>query len=204
MDIGRISDTNQVPQTHSTKPVAEQENKNTTLAAENTDKFEHSTQGYTPAYTKQSAKASSDTTTNSATKAKPMTTLQMKNESMKGLVKELIGKQASGDTSLIESTSLADDIISKAYAAAEATSKDSDNYWGAEETAERIFTFAKTLAGDNNELFDTMKNAFLEGFGQAAKAMGGKDKMPQISHDTYSKVMDNFDSWENEINGTVE
>ena len=69
---------------------------------------------------------------------------------------------------------------------------------------ERIFTFAKTLADGNPEMFETMKNAFLTGFSQAEGVKGGKGKLPGVCYETYSKVMDKFDKWEKELNGTAE
>lgn len=200
MDIGRIADTTQISQVQTAKPAAEESKKDTTLAAENTDKFVHKTEGYTPAYTKQTAKKNAETKTDSAYKTGSKSVLQMKNEAMKSMVNETFTKQASGSSG----KSLVDDIIGKAYSAAEATSKDSKDYWGADATADRIFTFAKTLAGDNDELFSTLKDAFLEGFKQAEGVHGGKGKLPQVSYDTYSKVMDKFDDWEKEINKSTE
>lgn len=204
MDIGRIADTAQVSQTqnNTVKPAAEDSKKNSTMAAENTDKFEHSTEGYTPAYTKQTAKKNTDVKTDSAYKTAAKSVTQMKNEAMKEMVEQTITGQTTQKKP--SSGSLVGDIISKAYAAAEATSKDSEDYWGAEATAERIFTFAKTLADGNPEMFETMKNAFLTGFSQAEGVKGGKGKLPGVCYETYSKVMDKFDKWEKELNGTAE
>jgi hypothetical protein len=85
----------------------------------------------------------------------------------------------------------------EAFNAAEATSKKHTDYWGVEAVAERLFTFAKTLAGDNDELFDTMKNAFLKGFNLASGA--AKGRLPDISHQTKARVLELFDGWEKEI-----
>lgn len=201
MDIVRIADTSQVSQVqnNTVKPAAEDSKKNTTMAAENTDKFEHTTEGYTPAYTKQTAKKNTDVKTDSAYKTAGKSVIQMKNEAMKSMVEETITGQAAGKKK--SSGSLVSDLISKAYEAAEATSKDTDDYWGAEATAERIVTFAKTLANGDSKMFETMKNAFLKGFSQAEGVKGGKGKLPGVCYETYSKVMDKFDKWEKELNG---
>jgi hypothetical protein len=81
---------------------------------------------------------------------------------------------------------------------AEATSEKHSDYWGVEATAERLFTFAKTLAGGDDSKFQTMKNAFLEGFRQAAGARGGN--LPSISFQTRDRVLEMFNQWESEIN----
>ena len=59
----------------------------------------------------------------------------------------------------------------------------------------RIFDFAKSLAGDDSKYADTLKEAFIKGFGLAEKSYGGKDKLPKVCYETYDKVIDMFDSW---------
>ena len=58
-----------------------------------------------------------------------------------------------------------------------------------------MFEFAKNLAGDDNKYADTLKDAFIKGFGLAEKAYGGKGKLPSVCYETYDKVIDMFDSW---------
>ena len=72
------------------------------------------------------------------------------------------------------------------------------DYWGAEATAKRMFEFAKSLAGNDSKYADTLKDAFIKGFGLAEKAYGGKGKLPKVCYDTYDKVIDMFDSWSKE------
>ena len=42
---------------------------------------------------------------------------------------------------------------------------------------------------------DSLKDAFIKGFGIAEKAYGGKGKLPSVCYETYDKVIDMFDSW---------
>jgi hypothetical protein len=76
-----------------------------------------------------------------------------------------------------------------------------DGYWGVEKTSQRIFDFAKNLAGDDPQKLEDARKAVLEGFDQAERIFGGK--LPQISHDTKDAVMNKFDSYLANINSAV-
>ena len=73
----------------------------------------------------------------------------------------------------------------------------SDGYWGAEQTSDRILSFAKALAGDNPDKAEELLNAFKKGFSQATKSWG-RD-LPSLCSDTYDLVEKKFDKW---MNGT--
>jgi hypothetical protein len=88
-------------------------------------------------------------------------------------------------------------VIANALKAAEATSAKHDDYWGVEATAERLFTFAKSLAGEDEGMLAKMKSAFLTGFRQAAGASGGK--LPSISYQTRDRVLEMFSNYEQEL-----
>lgn len=78
-------------------------------------------------------------------------------------------------------------------AAQEAISEDGE--WGVNATAERILDFAKGLSGGDPSKIGLLKEAFIKGFEDAKKAWGGE--LPGICNDTYEKVMQGFDEWEN-------
>lgn len=78
--------------------------------------------------------------------------------------------------------------------AQEAISEDGE--WGVTKTADRILDFAKALSGGDPSKIAVLKNAVEKGFAAAGKAWGGK--MPDITQQTYKRVMDGFDAWENE------
>lgn len=77
-----------------------------------------------------------------------------------------------------------------------------DGYWGVEQTSDRIIDFAKALTGGDPDLIDKMQEAFEKGFGEATKSWG--KKLPDISQRTYDAVMEKFQAWRNEANGTVD
>lgn len=192
MNISKIAEQAAITSQTAPKTAAEETTKkDTTLAADNADKFVKSEETFTPAYTKKTAQKN-----NVETSTFKGSVAETKASHLESLVQTLIAKQSSKASS----SSFIDSINEKIKAAtgAEDSEKDED-YWGAEATAQRIFDFAKNLAGDDDELFDTLKSAFKTGFGQAEGVHGGKGKLPSVCYDTYSKVMDKFDTWEKEI-----
>lgn len=78
--------------------------------------------------------------------------------------------------------------------AAEAISE--NGYWGVNKTSERILEFAKTLSGGDSSKIDALQKAFEEGFSKAAADFGGE--LPDISKQTYDKVMEGFKAWKQE------
>ena len=73
-----------------------------------------------------------------------------------------------------------------------------DGYWGVNQTAERIVSFAKALTGSDPSKAEEMINAFQKGFDEATKTWGGK--LPDLCHKTYDKVMEDLTAWKNQNN----
>ena len=86
-------------------------------------------------------------------------------------------------------------VDSETQAAAQAAISE-DGYYGVNQTSSRIVDFAKALSGGDKSKIDTLRNAFKEGFESAKKDFGGK--LPEISQQTYDKVMQGFDDWAKE------
>ena len=158
--------------------------------AGSTDKFEN-TSAATSVYTKP--------TYNAKTKTQGMpenqSTLAIKNELVKGYVENTLKGVKYTPGSSLGLT---------AFNAAEATSKglSAEEYWVSYATSERIFTFAKTLAGGNLDTLDKMEKAFLKGYnsavGQITKAVG-KAKVPTVTGETYDKVINKFADYRKEL-----
>ncbi|MDR2532153.1 MAG: hypothetical protein LBC82_04850 [Oscillospiraceae bacterium] len=179
------------------KPASQEtQKKNTTLAADNVDKFEESNATYKSAYNKNTNKTENRRVDNDEFRSKASASArQMKNNAVRDMVSAQINAQ--GNKGVYKPLFGNNPIIANALKAAEATSSKHDDYWGVEATAERIFTFAKSLAGDDDSKLETMKNAFMKGFRQAEGARGGK--LPGISYQTRDRVLEMFNQWENEI-----
>jgi hypothetical protein len=68
-----------------------------------------------------------------------------------------------------------------------------DGYWGVKQTSQRIFDFAKALAGDDVDKMKKMQDAIEKGFEQAEHAWGGS--LPSISGQTHSAIGDLFSDY---------
>lgn len=218
LSVGRVAELSTV--TAATAPKAADkvtEEKTTTLASEHTDKFVKSEATFTPAYTKatvtdnRSGTASQEKETEAEASAKKSdkadfsakSTRQLKNESMKDMVSQLLTGQASANSDKSSIQAQLNEILSSFDI--EPIEADSEDFWGAEKTAQRILDFAKSLAGDDEEALSTLRDAFEKGFGESEKIWG--DKLPDVCQETYDLVQKGFDDWEKEIaskNGEAE
>lgn len=210
MSVGRVAETSAMTATTAPKSSDRvSEEKSTTLASEHTDKFVKSETGYTPAYTKatvtdnRSGKASDNKTDNSSATAKANGTgfskksaLQIKNEGMKDIVAKLLGQQATGGSKTGFDSQI--NSLLRSYGLTPIQSDGSDDFWGAEKTANRILDFAKALAGSDPEAFKTVKNAVDKAYGECEDIWGGK--LPGVCYDTYDLIQKGFDDWEKELN----
>lgn len=198
MNIGKIAElTTPTPAATPKTSVEESAKKSTTTAADrpHTDRYEaQSEASYTPAYTKASSKSQTETNPNpdkdkGINIQKPGSNVSMKNEAFKTMVADIIGKQSG----------LAFDAIMKD--ADKIQNGTIDDYWSADQTAQRIYDFARTLAGDDDSKLETLRKAVQEGFRQAGASFtksSGMKGLPSICQDTYNQVMDKFDNWAKE------
>lgn len=142
--------------------------------------------------------SSSQKTQNSALIAKMKADSDSRISQLRGIVEQMMSKQGAA-------ISKADDMWSflaggnftvsadvKAQAQADIAE---DGYWGVNQTSDRILDFAKALSGNDKSKAQELADAFKKGFDQATKAWGGK--LPDISQQTYDKVLEKFDSWMN-------
>lgn len=142
--------------------------------------------------------SSSQKTQNSALIAKMKADSDSRISQLRGIVEQMMSKQGAA-------IGKADDMWSflaggnftvsadvKAQAQADIAE---DGYWGVNQTSDRILDFAKALSGNDKSKAQELADAFKKGFDQATKAWGGK--LPDISQQTYDKVLEKFDSWMN-------
>lgn len=142
--------------------------------------------------------SSSQKTQNSALIAKMKADSDSRISQLRGIVEQMMSKQGAA-------IGKADDMWSflaggnftvsadvKAQAQADIAE---DGYWGVNQTSDRILDFAKALSGNDKSKAQELADAFKKGFDQATKAWGGK--LPDISQQTYDKVLEKFDNWMN-------
>ncbi|MCR4625362.1 MAG: hypothetical protein K5795_05265 [Lachnospiraceae bacterium] len=142
----------------------------------------------------------------SETIAKLKADAEERTASLKSLVEKMMTKQGqtiakSGVLDFENGTNLAE--IFKNLEVDEETrlqaQKDTaeDGYWGAEQTSERILSFAKALAGDDPKLAQDMLKAIEKGFGEAAKAWG--EDLPELSQNTMKLTFEKVNKWIEEL-----
>ncbi len=207
MDIPKITEQMAITQQTMPKSTTQtvEEKTNSTLASDNADKYVKSDEVFTPAYTKKSAQKKE---VDNADVKFEGSVAQTKADHLSSVVDNLIAHQAEKHNSKKNQIEWSGTLKNQLE---EITGKKSDgiegaaeDYWGAEATAKRIFDFAKNLAGDNNELIDTLKDAFLKGFGMAEKAYGKGKSLPGVCYETKELVLGMFDEWKNPKTEEVE
>ena len=199
MNVGRIAELTTPTPAAAPKSTTEQSaKKDTTTSADrpHVDKFEKQSETtYTPAYTKQTVKSQSESSTEKGIKVeKPKSSVAMKNEAFTSMVKDIIGKQGGAAWNAIMAD--ADKIQNGTI----------DDYWSAEATADRIYNFARTLAGGDSSKLETLRKAVDKGFAQAGAAFSkkyGQSGLPSICQDTYKLIQDKFDEWAKEGSGST-
>lgn len=146
-----------------------------------------------PAETDRAKKTySRDTKTIAALK----TEVQRRTEQFRSLVEQLILKQgkkysnATGIYDILREGKLDVDPQTAAMASEDISE---NGYWGVEQTSERLFSFASSLAGGDPAKAQEMKDAFIKGYKAAEKAWGGE--LPEISRKTYDATIKKFDEW---------
>lgn len=120
-------------------------------------------------------------------------------EAFKKMVAAMVEKQGNKVSQVLKDIAAGKTVALKVDSETQATAQEAisaDGYWGVDKTSERIVDFAKALSGGDKSKIDTLRNAFKEGFEQAKKAFGGE--LPEISQQTYDKVMQGFDDWSTE------
>ena len=126
--------------------------------------------------------------------------------SLRSLVEKMMTKQGqtiakSGVLDFENGTNLADvfknlEVDEETRAQAQKDTAE-DGYWGAEQTSERILSFAKALAGDDPDAAKEMISAIQKGFDEAAKAWG--EDLPELSQNTMKLTLEKANKWLEEL-----
>ncbi|MCD4712785.1 MAG: hypothetical protein K8R73_05830 [Clostridiales bacterium] len=120
-------------------------------------------------------------------------------ESFKVMVRSMIEKQGGNVSEILKALANGEEVTITVDAETKQSAQEAiseDGYWGVNKTSERILEFAKTISGGDKSKIDTLIGAFKEGFEAAKEAFGGE--LPEISQQTYDKVMEGFEAWKAE------
>lgn len=119
-----------------------------------------------------------------------------RNQSLRELVMRLITKQgktvddATDIYAFLRDGKVDVDPETKAQAQKDISE---DGYWGVKQTSERMFCFAKALAGGDPSKADELIEAVKKGFDEAAKAWGGE--LPDICQQTCNSAISKLEAW---------
>jgi len=116
------------------------------------------------------------------------------NEQLRNLVKLLLERQG---LSFEEVTNENKEFIVDDQARLEAQAAIADGGpLSPQNVSDNIVNFAKAISGEDKSKLALLRNAIEEGFGEAAKVLGGT--LPEISQKTYDLVMEKLDKWSEE------
>ncbi|MFI3115930.1 MAG: hypothetical protein R3Y12_07310 [Clostridia bacterium] len=125
---------------------------------------------------------------------------KLASESMQNFQNMLI-QMVGGQINAFTSSTYVNLSVTAEESAAALESISEGGAYSPENVANNILDMAKALSGGDPEKFELLKEAVIDGFEAAAGEWG--DEMPSITSETYDLVMQGFDTWQNEINGTA-
>ncbi len=121
---------------------------------------------------------------------------EMKTAQLRSLVEKMLLKQGQKFTTLADTFDM---IKEGTIEVDDETAKEAqkevadDGYWGVEQTSERLFSFAKALAGNDPTKADSMLGALQKGFDEATKCWGGE--LPEICQKTLEATQKKLTDW---------
>ena len=131
-----------------------------------------------------------------ATIEKMKAAAEMKTAQLRSLVEKMLLKQGQKFTTLADAFDMIKEgtiEVDDETAAEAAKEVADDGYWGVEQTSERMFSFAKALAGNDPTKADSMLDALQKGYDEAAKQWGGE--LPEICQKTLEATKKKLTDW---------
>lgn len=131
-----------------------------------------------------------------ATIEKLLAEAEQRTAQLRSLVEKMLLKQGQKFTSLADTFDM---IKEGTLEVDDETAKEAqkevadDGYWGVEQTSERLFSFAKALAGNDPAHADTMLKALQKGFDDATKAWGSE--LPELCQKTLEAAKKKITDW---------
>jgi hypothetical protein len=195
MDIAGISQA-MTANYENTKTGKETEKKNTETVADT-----KTAETVAAEYEKSEAATKKPTTKyDAATIEKMKAEAELKTAQLRSLVEKMLLKQGQKFTTLADAFDMIKDgtiEVDDETAAEAAKEVADDGYWGVEQTSERMFSFAKALAGNDPTKADSMLEALQKGYDEAAKQWGGE--LPEIRQKTLEVTKKKLTDWRDGI-----
>lgn len=218
LSVGRVMEFSAM--TNATAPKSSERvssEKTSTLAADNTDKFEQSEATFTQAYTKATVTDNRSNNLDSGTKpdgadvvknsrelreaereaqervdedggvAQAPSVEKTKEAIMFDFVRQTLGEQIEDSRKTAAQREL-DEILGTMGEIEE----HEEDYWTAEKTAYRILRFAEQLAEGDVNAFGTLHTAFEAAYAESERNAGGKRGMPDVTYQTHEIVTNGF------------
>ena len=130
---------------------------------------------------------------------------ELRTAQLRSVVEKMMLKQGQQFTTLSdafdmieEGTITVDDEI--AEEAAKEVSE--DGYWGVNQTSDRLFSFAKALAGNNPANADKMLEALQKGYDAATESWGGE--LPELCKKTLEATQKKLTEWRDSLKAEEE
>lgn len=130
---------------------------------------------------------------------------EQKTAQLRSLVEKMLLKQGQKFTTLADALDMVKDgTISVDDETAKEAAKEiaDDGYWGVEQTSERLFSFAKALAGNDPTKADSMLEALQKGFDEAGKSWGGE--LPDICQKTLEAAKKKLTDWRDGVSDSTQ
>lgn len=130
---------------------------------------------------------------------------EMKTAQLRSLVEKMLLKQGQKFTTLADAFDMIKEgtiEVDDETAAEAAKEVADDGYWGVEQTSERLFSFAKALAGNDPTKADSMMEALQKGYDQAAEQWGGE--LPEICQKTLEATRKKLTDWRDGVTAEAE
>ena len=130
---------------------------------------------------------------------------EMKTAQLRSLVEKMLLKQGQKFTTLEDAFDMIKEgtIEVDDETAVEAQKEIADDgYWGVEQTSERLFSFAKALAGNDPTKADSMLEALQKGFDEATNQWGGE--LPELCQKTLEAAKKKLTDWRDGVTAETE
>lgn len=130
---------------------------------------------------------------------------EMKTAQLRTLVEKMLLKQGQKFTTLADAFDMIkegtievdDEVVEEAKKEVA-----DDGYWGVEQTSERLFSFAKALAGNDPTKADSMLEALQKGFDEATAGWGGE--LPDLCQRTLEAAKKKLTDWRDGVTAETE